>query len=67
MFLPSMKRDEKKTMLPDTFLKPISEAEAVTDMPNMRTFYLFVSSPMLSTLDYKVLKTLKKKPTKPHP
>lgn len=55
-----MKRDEKKTVQPDTFLKPISEAEAVSDMPKMKTFYLFVSSPMLSTLDYKVLKSFKK-------
>ena len=55
-----MKRDEKKNMQPDTFLKPISEAEAVSDMPKMKTFYLFVSSLMLSALDYRVLKSFKK-------
>lgn len=37
-FFPSMKRDEKKNMQPDTFLKPISQAEDVSDMPKMKTF-----------------------------
>lgn len=50
----------KKDMQPDTFLKPISKVEVVSDTSEMKTLYLFVSSPMLSTLDYRVLKSFEK-------
>lgn len=60
---------KKKNVQPDIFLKPISEAEAVSDIPEnenllvtyqkMKTFYLFVSSPMLSTLDYRAHRSFK--------
>ena len=47
-------------MQPDTFLKPISKVDVVSDTSEMKTLYLFVSSPMLSTLDYRVLNSFEK-------